>query len=186
MDKLSAMRALDDWRIEGVGVSVSENTDTGLLRMQVFSRANDAAQRLGDRLGLTLPGPGETLSEAARRWYWAAPGEWIIAVETGAEAGELAYLRQQAGGLVVAVNVITDSRVVLELRGTATSGLLSRGSTVDFDPHVFTPGRCLTTRFAGLTVMLARATDGECVFLFADRSHADYLARWIEAASVGC
>jgi sarcosine oxidase subunit gamma len=142
-------------------------------------------ESLSQRLGIALPAAGETVAEHGTQWFWSAPGEWVIAVPAGAESDTARALQEKLDGLFVVLSVMTDSRVVLDVSGEGARNVLARGSTVDFDPASFSIGQCLSTRFAGVPVMIARSEAG--VFLvFADRSVAAYLLDWFGAASIAC
>lgn len=183
MDKPLAVTALNGPALEREHIRVAENTDWGLLRLQIFHRTPGAVDSLAKRLDIRLPAAGETVVENGMRWFWSAPGEWVIAVPADTERDTARALREKLDGLFAVPSVITDSRVVLEISGESARNLLARGSTVDFHPASFGVGQCLSTRFAGVPVMIAQLEAG-IFLLFADRPVAAYLRDWFEAASV--
>jgi len=183
MDNLAKQTALAGAELARQTFNVKEHTRLGLIRLQTFHRKPGAVENLADRLGLDLPGPGETLADQNRQWFWSAPGEWIIAVYTGNERGVITALQEKLDGLFVVFSLMSDSRVVLDVGGASARAILARGSTVDFHPSSFCAGRCLNTRLASVPVMLACQAAGESFLLFADRSVGHYLLEWFSAAS---
>jgi sarcosine oxidase subunit gamma len=185
MDKRLATTALNDSPLEREHFRVAENTDRGLLRLQTFHRTPDAVGSLSQRLGIRLPAAGETVAEQGMRWFWSAPGEWVITAPAEAERDTARALQEKLDGLFVVLSVMTDSRVVLDISGESARNVLARGSTVDFHPASFGAGQCVNTRFAGVSVMIAQLEAGSFL-LFADRSLGAYLRAWFDAASVSC
>ncbi|MEQ8264113.1 sarcosine oxidase subunit gamma family protein [Pseudohaliea sp.] len=186
MDKLATAGALTDLGLKRDRFQVAENTCLGLIRLQTFHRKAGAVENLAGRLDIRLPGPGETLSEQDRQWFWSAPGEWVIAVPAGSERDALHSFQVRLDGLLAVLSVMTDSRIILNLTGESARDILSRGSTVDFHPWAFGAGQCVNTLFAGVSVMLACPGADDVILLFVDRSVAQYLINWLEAASVDC
>lgn len=183
MDSLARESVLAGAQLEQPLFSVRENTDVGLIRLQTFHRKSGAVEGLSQRLGMLLPGPGEVTAEQGMRLFWSAPGEWIIAVPMGSEQEVVGSLREKLHGLVVVLSVISDSRVMLDITGSAAREVLACGSTVDFHPTQFGVGHCISTRLAGVPVMLACCQSDEMFLLFADRSVAHYLLEWFGASS---
>ncbi|QIB67072.1 sarcosine oxidase subunit gamma [Kineobactrum salinum] len=183
MDKQSAAKTLNGAIVGRQHVRVAENTGWALLRLQAFHRSPGAVDNLSQRLGMCLPAAGETIVEDGRRWFWSAPGEWVIAVPAEAGGDTARALREELDGQFIVMSVITDSRVVLDCSGEDARNVLARGSTVDFHPARFGIGQCLNTRFAGVPVMIAQLEEG-AFLLFADRSVAAYLRDWFEVSSV--
>ena len=183
MDNLAIESILGGEELVRSQFSVKEHTGLGLIRLQTFHRKPGAVDDLSHLLGVELPGPGETLADQNRQWFWSAPGEWIVAVYTGTEREVISALQEKLDGLFVVLSLISDSRVTLNVTGSAARDVLARGSTVDFHPASFGAGRCINTRLAGVPVMLACSVGGESFLLFADRSVGHYLLEWFEAAS---
>ena len=183
MDNLARESVLCGAQVARDQFNVKEHTGLGLIRLQTFHRKSGAVAELCQSLGVELPGPGETAADQNRQLFWSAPGEWIVAVHAGTERDAISNLQAKLDGLFAVVSLMTDSRVVLDLTGSTALDILARGSTVDFHPASFGAGRCINTRLAGVSVMLACSAGGESVLLFADRSVGPYLLEWLEAAS---
>jgi sarcosine oxidase subunit gamma len=186
MDRPASPLVLDDSTIARDGFDVFEKIGLGLIRLQVFSRKADAVVLASERLGMSLPNAGKIATRQQEQWFWSAPGEWLIAVPEDAEMEVVNSLRAKLDGLFAVLSVITDSQVVLELSGQCLREVLARGSTVDLHPSRFGEGQCLNTRFAAVSVMLACPGAADPILLFADRTVATYLNRWLRAASADC
>lgn len=185
MAEMAAITPLHGRGLSRTQFSVRESSDYGLIRLQTFHRRAGQVDNLSRQLGLALPCPGTILASDELRIFWSAPGEWVIAVPRGSERVKLTELQARLDGMFTVLSVMTDSRVVLQLGGEQLRTILARGSSSDFRPSSFAEGRCLTTRFAGVPVMLVELPREECL-LFADRSVATYLLDWFRAASRDC
>lgn len=185
MDNLAAMSPAQSRDLYRDHFTVRETTDYGLIRLQTFHRRAGQVDHVSAQLGLALPGPGAVLDSGDLQVFWSAPGEWVIAVPQGSERARLMALQAKLDGLFAVLSVMTDSRVALQLAGAQLRTVLARGSSVDFHPGVFSAGRCLATRFAGVPVMLV-AQPGDTCLLLACRSVAAYLLDWFQAASRDC
>lgn len=185
MAELAASSPLQGKALSKAQFSVRENNDYGLIRLQTFHRKPGQVDNLSTQLGLALPGPGGILASGELQIFWSAPGEWVIAVPVGSERNTMKELQAKLDCVFAVLSIMTDSRVALQLGGKMLRMVLARGSSVDFDPVAFTQGRCLTTRFSGVPVMLVALPGNECL-MFADRSVAAYLLDWLQAASRDC
>lgn len=162
----------------------AEVSGYGLVRLQLFHRQDGAIERLVDRLGHELPAPGQVLPHGEGRFLWSAPGEWLVFLPSGAVRLWVAAQEQALAGLPVQIGINSDSHIVIRLAGAGVWDVLSRGSSVDFGGSAFTGGRCLATRFAGITALFVREAAPDEVLLIAERSLARYLAAWLESASL--
>ena len=185
MADLIADTPLMERELIGDGFQVRESSRWDLLRLQVFHRDPEQLQALAGRIGRSMPVNGEVVIDDATI-FWNAPGDWLIGVEAGQGGDVLRQLRDNLQGLLVVIEEVTDSRVVMELSGSSLRRVLARGSSLDFDPAVFSGRRCASTRFAGVSAMLATLDQGDSdrFVLLACRSLADYLYQWFEEASV--
>ena len=183
MAELEALDALSGNELRRAHFQVRECTRFGLLRLQAFHREAGQLAELEHRIGLALPAAGGVERHGEWRILWCAPGEWIFLVPHATESDALCQLQTRVGGLLATLTPISDSRVVLALAGDRLLDVLSRGSSVDFDPEVVGNDHCITTRFAGLTLMVARFESEEGAILLASRPVADWLFEWLGAAS---
>jgi heterotetrameric sarcosine oxidase gamma subunit len=190
MANLAATIRLHNKAVFRTGFNVEQNNDFGLIRLQTFHRrvglVDKVAAKLGmDLPGMDLPGPGEIVGSGELRIFWSAPGEWVIALPAGTENDRLSELQSKLDGLFVVLTLMTDSRVAMNLGGEKVRDILARGSSVNFHATDFGINRCLSTRFAGVPVMLVGLPGNEFL-LFACRSVAIYLFDWFQAASRDC
>jgi sarcosine oxidase subunit gamma len=168
------------------GFRAAQRTDLGLISLQVHGGHAQPGPAIGERIGRVPPPPCTHAATDGAQWLWSAPAEWLIAVAAGTEPEYRDFLEQRLAGLVFAANIATDSSMVLALTGERVREVLARGSTVDFDSRSFGAGACVVTRFAGLRALIACEQAADEMLLVADRSAADYLATWLEAASRDC
>lgn len=185
MANLAATIRLHSKAVFRTGFNVEQNNDFGLIRLQTFHRRVGLVDKVAAKLGMDLPGPGEIVGSGELRIFWSAPGEWMIALPAGSEYDRLSELQSKLDGLFVVLTLMTDSRVAMNLGGKKVRDILARGSSVNFHPADFGINRCLSTRFAGVPVMLVGLPGNEFL-LFACRSVATYLFDWFQAASRDC
>lgn len=132
-------------------------------------------------IGVDLPAAPCTFAATERAAaYWLGPGEWLIAVAAGAEAGIERALRDGAGG-GIAVADVSGGYLRFDLAGPQARRILMRSGPCDFHPRAFAPGRCVQTAFAKATALIA-CRGPEAFELLVRRSYADYVRRWLADA----
>jgi heterotetrameric sarcosine oxidase gamma subunit len=72
---------------------------------------------------------------------------------------------------------MSDALACIVIEGSSAHRLLGMGSGVDFDPSVFTTGKCVRTRIAKLAVVI-RAIGREHFEVYVDRSASRYLLEY--------
>jgi len=168
----------------GTNIHISEVKDYGLIRVQMFNRGTESIDKILTKINIELPSTGQTMFSKQNMTLWSAPGEWIVAVPSGSELVEAERLTKSFADILHAVTIMSDSRVILKLKGPLIRQLLAKGSAVDFHPSVFTFGCCITTKFAQIPVMITQTSEDTDFFLFTDSSYACYLSEWlIDAAA---
>lgn len=113
---------------------------------------------------------------------WLGPDQWLLVSfeRTAAELIELCE-RNLVGMRFHAVEVSAAlDRIVV--RGPRTRMLLAMGSGIDCAAEALPVGTCVRTRFARIAVVLI-ARDTDAFELVVDRSHCDYLERWLARAA---
>ena len=159
-------------------VSVREQPAQGLVRLQLLHDDEAIRAAVAAQLGVALPSPGVLEGNDHLRCAWIAPAEWLWLMADHA-APQIAAALDAVCGSQGAITLINDSRICVQVQGSAARALLAKGSGLDFHPQGFQSGRCTTTRFAQIAVMLARFDDTPTFNLYADRSQAAYLWRWL-------
>ena len=177
------------------------------LAARAVEEAGEAGIALGEvphRVALTLRGDGEDAAflEAVGRVLgtappltantaacledvailWLGPDEWLVNAPA-ARKDALEALRSALGDLHHAVADVTESRTVLRLSGPNARDLLAQGCALDFHPGVFQPGMCAGSHLALTHVTIHQVAEGPVYEIHVHRSFADYLWRWLEAAS---
>jgi len=144
-----------------------------VLRLTSWSNVL-ADSELPAQVGATLAGPTRVLC--------VSPGEWLlISLEQKAATLREAFSPELLSEGAVLVD-ITDGIVAFEVHGAAVRDVLAQGCGLDFHPRSFVPGRCARTRFAQIAVVLDCLEETRFA-LYVARSHAHYLAAWLEDAA---
>ncbi len=184
MDNLATAPAPGSLPLERDHFQVSEDTSLGLLYLQTFHRRPGAVKNLSSQLEVELPEPGATLVTGNTQWLCTAPGEWLLAVRAGTEAEAALSLQGKLDGMQVVLTTASDSRVILNISGVGARNVLSRGTLVNLHRESLGAGRCISTKFAGVHVILACPMDDNNIVLYADRSVANYLVEWLYEQSI--
>jgi sarcosine oxidase subunit gamma len=164
-------------------LSIREQQTPGLVRLQLLEDSAELRVMIGAATGVTLAGPGSLSANADLRCIWVAVGEWLWLTTPGGEVGLIARLAQCCGESAVSTTV-TDARVCVRVQGDSARALLAKGTGLDVHAAAFAVGRCTSTRFAQITVMIAREDGDACFDLYVDRSQAAYLWQWLLDAAV--
>lgn len=163
------------------GVALAKLPVRGLLNLRLPTGA-PATPAVAQVVGLALPETPCTWAAGADvAAYWLAPGEWLVAVNAGAEAELESRLRRALDGTGAVVDV-SAGYVRYNLRGSAAAELLMKACPYDFDRRTFGPGRCVQTVFAKATALIAGGEDAS-FDLAIRRSYADYFERWTADAA---
>lgn len=139
--------------------------------------------------GLGLPTTANTaLAAGSLAALWLGPDEWLIVgprddATPGREPALVGTLRVALAGQHAAVTDVSEARTVLTVAGPRARDLLAKGTPVDLHPRVFGPGTCVQTALAAANVILRQLDDRPTYEIHVLDSFADYLWRWLEAAS---
>jgi sarcosine oxidase, subunit gamma len=120
---------------------------------------------------------GASLESGAARVLCLAPDEWLV-VSTEPDAFEMV---EDWNGFVIAD--LTQGWETLELRGSSSRELLTKGCGLDWHPRSFPPGHCARTRFARIPLLIL-CTDSLRFELYVARSYSRYLQDWIADAAI--
>ena len=134
---------------------------------------------------LHLPSPG-CFEGSGPFLLWRKPGELLlVGTEDSAADGLLLALPAGLEPLAYALD-LSGGLVLFELQGRSVDAVLERLLDAAAIPH--RAGHAHSTRLGDITVIAMRQAPDR-VWLLADRSNDDYLARWIAfatAAAVDC
>lgn len=125
--------------------------------------------------GVTTSGPYAIL--------WLGPDEWLVVTPLGLEAQAAAALRSALDAQHAAVTDVSDALGVIALTGPDARHVLAKGCGIDVHPRRLRPGTCVRTGLARVVVLIHHTNDAPSYDLYVDRSYADYLWRWLEAAA---
>src|SRR5277367_2550498 len=87
------------------------------------------------------------------RALWLGPDEWLLVAE-GDALDLVPRLERAVIGRRAAVNDLSSSRVIVDIRGSSARDLLAAGCGLDLHPRVFGPGQCAQTFLARVPVIL--------------------------------
>jgi sarcosine oxidase subunit gamma len=135
-----------------------------------------AGQALSSQVGATQSGPARVLS--------IAPGEWLIVSHEHPALslrGRIEHDLLEQGLVLVD---LTGGLAAVEVRGSATRELLSKGCGIDFHPRSFPAGRCVRTRFAQIPMVIECLDEPVRFELTASQSYFHYLHAWLIDAAV--
>jgi sarcosine oxidase, subunit gamma len=134
--------------------------------------------------GCDLPPHGGTSSTGPMRALCVGPGEWWL-VSAGKGSSNLhepiASAALEQGFALVD---LSDGWVGLEVSGSASRDVLSKGCGLDLHPRSFPVGHCARTRFAQIPLVIECPDEPSRFELHVARSYFDYLHSWlIDAAA---
>lgn len=140
---------------------------------------------ISKKLGLDLPTePNQVAANDQLRLMWLGPDEWLLEAFKAETVKGLEGLLPDRGSLVS----VGHGLVKLQISGDQALYLLAAGTPLDLAQEL-TPGRCLQTRLAQVSVILTAelSADGHAnqtptISLWVRRSMAHYLWRWFEAS----
>jgi sarcosine oxidase subunit gamma len=187
-DGLPAQSALAHRRIAaraaeppaGAGVRLAEMPFRTCLDLRVEATP-EIRTILTRAAGCGLPvQPLEAAKRGAVIVLWLGPDEWLL-VKNGDDAKLAARLDAAFRGHFVAVTDVSDSYCAIRLAGPAAAEVLAKGCGLDTHDRVFPPGKVARSLLAKADVILHRLAP-DTFELYAARSYADYLWRWLEDA----
>lgn len=163
-------------------VTLRELTFLGMVRLQGPGADEPFNNALG-ALEIQLPEPCRVTESNQIRCLWLGPNEWLLATAPGTEDNLLEKLNTLSTRHLIHACLMTDSRVAIEVAGTASTDLLSKGCSLDLHGSIFKPGHCAITRFANIPMMITRTNDNSFE-IYIDRAQAHYIWNWLlDAAS---
>jgi sarcosine oxidase subunit gamma len=135
--------------------------------------------------GVPLPlTPNRVAASGTLRVLWLAPDEWL-AVADGEAPDLMLRLERAVAGRRAALNDLSSSRAVIELRGVGARDLLAAGCGLDLHPRAFAPGQCAQTQLARVPVILDQLDDAPRYRVLVRRSYARWLVDWLIDAAEG-
>ena len=170
----SPLEGLLPWALPGGEVVLAELRFAEQIGVRV--RPPVAAYLAGVPLPLE---PNRVASMREVRTLWLGPDEWLVTAPEGAAPDLLGRLSRALGNRHAAVSDLSASRAIIEISGRQARTLLEKGCGIDLHPRSFGPGSCAQTLFAKLPVIIDQTSPAPSYRLFAGRSAARWLCRWL-------
>lgn len=148
-------------------------SEFGTINLRLSS--DKTRREAGKVLGLAIPNePNACVSKGKRMVVWLGPDEWLLQAPVEEIHGLQAALRSALNGMHVALTVVSDHSVAIELKGEIARRILEKGCPLDLHPHTFAPGHCAQSHFLQATIILIQRAEGDYL-LRVRRSMAEYL-----------
>jgi sarcosine oxidase, subunit gamma len=160
---------------------LSERPFLELVNVRGDTRDAAFMQAVQSVLGCLPPEKANTTASGnGYEMLWLGPDEWLVRSATAHDASRTApleaRLRDAFKGVFASVVDIGSGYTVLEITGTRTREVLSRGCPLDLHPKLFAVGQCAQSHYfkASLTLI---PTGGDSFELVIRRSFADYFVK---------
>lgn len=172
-----------------IGDNSPAGIETGLLRitersdMSIASLALRKGTPVPQPFGLSLPGPGEWVSEDTNCALWVGPGQWFVLARRYADEELASELK--ASFPSCSVTEQTDGWVVIDIECQAGDDVFAEmlARLASIDPDKLSQGRCVRTLLHHLGCHLVRLGPRNLRILGA-RSSAGSLWHAIETVAV--
>ena len=134
-----------------------------------------ARLKAGEVLCMSFPAEANTFTADDNRIViWLGPDEWLLQAPDE-EIHELhKALESGLAGQPIALTVVSDHSVALELKGDNARRILEKGCPLDLHPRVFASGHCAQSHFLQAVIILIQRAEGDYL-LRVRRSMAEYL-----------
>jgi heterotetrameric sarcosine oxidase gamma subunit len=172
-----------------IGENSPAGAETGLLRIaersdiSIASLALRKGAAVPQLFGLSLPGPGEWVSENTNCVLWSGPGQWLVLAERHADGEPASELKASCPSCSVTEQ--TDGWVVIDIECQAGGDMFAEmlARLANIDPDKLSQGRCVRTLLHHLGCHLVRLGPRSLRILGA-RSSAGSLWHAIETVAV--
>jgi sarcosine oxidase, subunit gamma len=171
-------------RIAGDGVSVCQKPRRACIDLRGDPR--DAAFVAGIKRVTDLAPPcqpGACATGLLASLLWLGPDRWLLSSDTEEPASLRTSLRRALQGVRCAVTDVSQARIVYAAGGASASELLAKGCSLDLHERAFPVGRCAQTLLARVPVLIYRVGQPTVFELHVDRSYAEYVWSWLQAAA---
>ncbi|MBS0374044.1 MAG: hypothetical protein JSR73_05660 [Proteobacteria bacterium] len=149
-------------------------------------RVREAAEAARAAFGVALPLVARAAGNERVTFVWAGPGQWLV--ETSDARGDIEAFLAPALGSLAAICDQSDSRVVIELAGTAVRDVLAKGVPIDLHPRAFGVGDVALTAAHHVGLHLRQVSEEPRYRISVVRSYFGSFRHWLEssAAEFGC
>jgi sarcosine oxidase, subunit gamma len=152
------------------------------LRMEPTTKLVELIEAVS---GIRLPGEPNTFTETGELIVlWLGPDEWLIVTPSGAEAALAQKLRAALRDYCFALTDVTHGNTTMRVRGPKAAEVLSKGCSIDLNPLCFGATSCAQTLLAKAHIAIRFVDHSPAFDLIVRRSFAEYLALWLQDASL--
>lgn len=178
-----------------VGRAVGAKANAGLTMSELGHRiivnirgtASDTAftSAVQSATGLSLPTKANTATTGSgKQILWLGPNEWWVTAADGQAEPLVESLRAAFVGQHATACDVSESRVILSIKGAQARAFLARGVSYDLHPRNFSVGDCVQTGLSRANALIHQV-DGTPTFeIYVLKSFADYIWRWLETVAV--
>lgn len=166
------------------GVSLAERQFLGYLNVRT-EPSTELIERIERESGIRLPLEPNTFTEASGAVaLWLGPDEWLVVTSPG-EEGLLAQALLAAGrDRFISLTDVTHGNTTIRICGPKALEMLSKGCSLDLNPLMFRARSCAQTLLAKAHIAIRLADNSPAFDLIVRRSFAEYLALWLQDASL--
>ncbi len=171
-----------------VGVELAEQPIPAQIGLRLDAENGEILTAAEKAIGFELPvGPNTVTGKAKKSALWMGPDEWLLTAPIDQGPKLLEELSHALADHHAAVFDVSDSRIVISIRGENAREVLKKGCGLDLHPKVFTAGQCAQTSLALGHVLIHQVgedkkTKAGTYHLFVHRSFAEYIWAWLEDA----
>jgi len=162
------------------GIRLRERPDLALVSLALpRDREAEAKLAIGSAFGLTIPDPGQSVSNGTHRLMWMAPDRMMLVFPDDAPLAEPAIKAMLKDGCYSTNQ--TDGWVVLSISGPDVREALGRICPVDLHESAFPAGAVARTVMERMGAMVLREGKGSFLMFSASSSAVSFL-RVVETA----
>ena len=164
-------------RWTGNRISIEERPGQGAIALRL--RGETVIRLAAAVVPVDFAGPvGRGAQAAGVTGLRLAPDEWLILCSRAEEESLTPALQRFVSAHSGSAVAIGDSTVSIQCAGPRAHVLLSKGTSLDLHPRSFAPGRCATTGFGKIRVVVWRQ-ELERFSLYVGRSFARSFWDWL-------
>jgi sarcosine oxidase subunit gamma len=160
---------------------LSERPFLELVNVRGDTRDAAFVQAVQNVLGCRPPEKANTVARGnGYDMLWLGPDEWLVRSATAHDATRTAPLQAKLGaafaGVFASAVDIGSGYTVLEISGTRTREVLSRGCPLDLHPKLFGDGQCAQSHYFKASITLLH-NGANSLDIVVRRSFADYFVK---------
>lgn len=167
------------------GLTMSEVGHRSIVNIRGTASDSAFASAVQSATGLALPTKANTVTTGGgKQILWLGPNEWWVTAADGQAEALVETLRAAFVGQHAIACDVSESRVILSIKGPQARALLARGVSLDLHPRAFKVGECAQTGLSRANALIHLVDDAPTFELYVLKSFADYIWRWLETVAV--